>query len=428
LQRSRRAALALFVVGALGSWWAWSSSRPQAVPAPVAKAGPPGLWHPVRGEPGDAAAAAAAEAADALAALPYLQGYKPAPARSGVTLHDSPGAFQGVNLVVSGHAPQAFQMDKDGSRLHAWQHPVERLWPDTDPRQEGARYWRRAHAFANGELLAIFDGVGLVKLDSGSRPLWSYRAGCHHDLFVEDDGTIYVLTRTLRVIPEVHPTRPSLEEFVTVLDGAGRERRSVSLYAAFKNSDYAPLLQRVSRGGDIFHTNTLTILDGSLARRSPLFARGRALVSLRNIDTVAIVDLASERVVWALSGLWHVQHEPSLLPNGRLLLFDNAGRAGRSRVLELDPFTQQVAWSYPSAAGHVDIASATSGSTQRLPNGNTLITESTAGRALEVTAEGEVVWEFWNPHRAGERQELIATLLEVVRLPPGFGGSSFLAP
>jgi hypothetical protein len=35
----------------------------------------------------------------------------------------------------------------------------------------------------------------------------------------------------------------------------------------------------------------------------------------------------------------------------------------------------------------------------RLPNGNTLIVESDAGRAFEVTAEGEIVWEFLNPDR-----------------------------
>ena len=54
---------------------------------------------------------------------------------------------------------------------------------------------------------------------------------------------------------------------------------------------------------------------------------------------------------------------------------------------------------------------------QRLPNGNTLITESDYGRALEVTPGGETVWEFYSPFSAGENDEYIATLMEVVRLP-----------
>ena len=58
----------------------------------------------------------------------------------------------------------------------------------------------------------------------------------------------------------------------------------------------------------------------------------------------------------------------------------------------------------------------TCGSTQRLPNGNTLVTESDSGRAFEVTADREIVWEFYNPARVGKKGELVATLFEMIRL------------
>ena len=38
---------------------------------------------------------------------------------------------------------------------------------------------------------------------------------------------------------------------------------------------------------------------------------------------------------------------------------------------------------------------------QRLPNGNTLICEGRTGRIFEITAQGEVVWEYVNPYFAG---------------------------
>ena len=41
-----------------------------------------------------------------------------------------------------------------------------------------------------------------------------------------------------------------------------------------------------------------------------------------------------------------------------------------------------------------------------------------AGRVIEVTRSGDIVWEFVNPHRAGEGDDLIASLLEVVRIDP----------
>ena len=37
-------------------------------------------------------------------------------------------------------------------------------------------------------------------------------------------------------------------------------------------------------------------------------------------------------------------------------------------------------------------------SAQRLPNGNTLITEGSDGRLLEVTQDHEIVWEYLSPY------------------------------
>lgn len=45
-----------------------------------------------------------------------------------------------------------------------------------------------------------------------------------------------------------------------------------------------------------------------------------------------------------------------------------------------------------------------------------LVTESCKGRAFELTAGGEIVWEFQSPHRAGAQRELTAVLFEVTRL------------
>jgi len=102
-----------------------------------------------------------------------------------------------------------------------------------------------------------------------------------------------------------------------------------------------------------------------------------------------------------------------------MLVFNNEAGDGGSEVIDLDPFTQEVHWSY--RGGPVTpFYSATCGSNQRLPNGNTLITETDNGRAFEVTPGGDIVWEFVNPHRAGDDDELIASLFEVVRLPADF--------
>jgi hypothetical protein len=175
------------------------------------------------------------------------------------------------------------------------------------------------------------------------------------------------------------------------------------------------VLAKRKPSGDIFHTNTLTVFQGEPCR-SPLWKEGRALVSIWGLDTVAVVDLERGEVVWALSGLWHRQHEPVLLPDGHLLVFDNLGLGERSRVLEIDPLTQEIVWRYEGDPEH-GFFSALIGSNQRLANGNTLITESLAGAAFEVTPAGETVWRWQSPFRAGPNQEGVAVLMDVVRLP-----------
>jgi outer membrane protein assembly factor BamB len=81
-----------------------------------------------------------------------------------------------------------------------------------------------------------------------------------------------------------------------------------------------------------------------------------------------------------------------VLENGNILLFDNGFE--QSRILEIDPQTNHIVWSYgPNGS----FFSETRGSNQRLPNGNTLITESDSGYVFEVTQTGETVWKFANP-------------------------------
>ena len=58
--------------------------------------------------------------------------------------------------------------------------------------------------------------------------------------------------------------------------------------------------------------------------------------------------------------------------------------------------SRQVVWSYQSKSNQGFFSHIGSGA-QRLPNGNTLICAMTEGHFFEVTAEGDLVWEYINP-------------------------------
>ena len=362
-----------------------------------------------------------------LQAIGYDAGTVLAPEQSGVTVYDRDRAYAGLNLYSDGHKPQAILMDMNGREIHRWHLPFEDAFPNLGPAREadGRQYWRRVRLLPNGDLLAIYEGNGLVKIDSQSRLLWAYPGGAHHDLDVGAGGNIYVLTRTAEIVPFVDPIRPVLHDFITVLDQNGRMLSRVSLLLAIVQSDYAAALSlRIRKPdslhrADLLHTNTLEILDGSLADAVPAFAAGNVLISIRELSVIAVIDMVQRKIVWAQSGVWTLQHQPTVLDNGNLLLFDNLGDGGQSQVLELDPVTLRTAWAYRGSEH--PFYSSSCGSNQRLPNGNTLITESDNGRAFEVTPDESIVWEYYTPNRAGEGGRFIATLFEVIRLEPDIG-------
>lgn len=360
-----------------------------------------------------------------LIGLGYLEGYKPVGALENVTIFNKELVSDGLNFFVSGHGPEAIVMDMEGKVLHTWRYRNAcEIWENVSCNNPGSSYWRRGHLFENGDLLAIYEGIGLIKLDKESNLLWSYSSSRapHHDLEVIEDGTIYVLTMEKKKIPHISRT-DVYDEFISILSPEGKLKEEFSLIDAIEKSPYARLLDNdyVKKGGfygHILHTNTIEVFDGRLSHLSPLFKKGNVLLSLLIVSTIAIVDSDQREVVWALgSGMWKFQHQPTLLEHGTLLLFDNHDTDDASQVIEFNPFTQEILWEYRGDALS-PFFSKTCGSNQRLPNGNTLITETDNGRAFEVTPDGTIVWEYINPFRAGEKKELIASLFEMIRINP----------
>ncbi len=199
--------------------------------------------------------------------------------------------------------------------------------------------------------------------------------------------------------------------------------------------------------GDWMHINSVSYLgpnrwfDGGDVRFNP----GNVICSGRQTNIMAIIEKKSGKIVWQLgpnySGTpelerigWIIgQHHAHLIPRGlpgagNVLVFDNGGAAGYgrpnpgsldgvnnairdySRVIEFNPLTLEVLWQYPpdthgfSPTRNLQLYSRFISSAQRLPNGNTFITEGVCGRLLEVTASHEIVWEYVSPYYSQKRQ------------------------
>jgi hypothetical protein len=146
-----------------------------------------------------------------------------------------------------------------------------------------------------------------------------------------------------------------------------------------------------------------------------------------------------EHKIGQIIGQHHSHVIPQGLPGeGNVLIYDNGGRAGfgavvpgstrgtypntlrdYSRVVELNPVTMDLVWEYKQPLTTADMDgdgdikgaerkfySVNISGAQRLENGNTLICEGRSGRILEVTAEGDIVWEYISPYDGPADAEL----------------------
>ena len=201
---------------------------------------------------------------------------------------------------------------------------------------------------------------------------------------------------------------PYIDDFVVVLSPEGEELHRVSVLEALIDAGYPQLISNVmaiaAAKGDPLHTNTVELVRWPMGTGDASFEEGQVILSMRSLNAIAALDLEKGVVTWAYRGPWVAQHDPDILDNGNILIFDNLGHigeGGRSRLIEFDPFTLEVVWQY---AGDRDnpFYSEVRSRQQKLPNGNVLITESEGGRLFEVTEDKTIVWEFLNPHRRGE--------------------------
>jgi hypothetical protein len=371
-------------------------------------------------------------AVQALRALPYAAAsHDPHAERRGVFFHDRERAEPGFGFYTSRRDRRAFLIDMDGKVVHEWSAP--------------GGEWQHATLLPDGGVLALVQDERILRLDRGSRELWSWTGRPHHDLAVDDAGNLRVLDRVSRIVPAVHPGWTCVDDRVVTLGPDGRELGAFSLLESVLRSPWASLLlprfrhrgrpqplvvqhpeehfllpSRETADGppaqrvfelDPLHANHVAVLDGRLADRSPLFARGNLLVCLRNMNAIAVLDGGSHDVVWLWGpGTLTYPHDSNLLPNGNLLVFNNG--LAESQVLEVDPSTLTFTWHYGPGPGFF---SYTRGSCQRLPGGNTLITESDKGYAFEVDAARDVVWAFANPDVEGEQR---AAIWRMVRFAP----------
>ena len=355
---------------------------------------------------------------------------------TGVTRNDA-GDGSTDFILLNGFFDGAHELrliHRDGSIVNRWPAQFSKIFPHPDhlpphvvPKADRNAEVMGMEALPDGSVIFNFTEKGTVQLDRCGVLQWTIPRPTHHSLARAEDGGFWIPSaRQIEKTSQFPRLKtPYQDETILKVSATGQILKEISvLELLFKNNVESPLFTNhlATIGGYGFgftHLNDVEELSSEMAPAFPQFAAGDLLVSLRDLNLIMVVDSMGEKVKWHQIGPWIAQHDPDFLKNGRISVLNNnfdgtpdGSLAGGSNIVEIDPATRATWIRYGTRAGQ-EWYTEIRGRHQPLENGNVLISESVAGRAMEVDKNGQVVWEFIN--RYSDKQ--VALLNEAIRYP-----------
>lgn len=220
----------------------------------------------------------------------------------------------------------------------------------------------------------------IVEIDGEGNITWEYQNEyLHHDFARLANGNILAIVREPLATTSANIW---VDRFIEI------DHATKKIVWEWGMQDELDLSQYPYNGdGEIFHTNAISYLPANNAFNK----KESFMISSREQSMIMIIEKESGNVVWTFSnGVLEKQHDPTLLENGNVLVFNNRPSQRASQVLEINPTNNSIVWTYEAPGFFAEKISGA----QRLPNGNTLITEGTTGTIFEVNTNGETVWEY----------------------------------
>lgn len=344
--------------------------------------------------------------------------------RSGVAQFASEQLDDGLILLSSswedfGWEPGLKLIDRNGELLHEWRIDPQEVFPDEYASDRQVNQVHGSYLFENGDVLVNFAYVGTARVSACGEVIWRLKRKNHHSIARDDDGTFWVSAREEGEF-EYPGLRGKVAENVDQnvllqISASGQVLREINvLDVLYENAlaeplirQYQPFLKRAERGDlisqELTHLNDVEPLPGPMATEYPLFDAGDLLVSLKHIDLVFVLDPGTREIKWHASRPFIEQHDPDFSGNGWIGVFDNhadgterGSLLGGSRIVSLQPHTDSFRTLY-SGDEERPFYTSVMGKWQKLENGNLLLTESEAGRVVELTAQGRPVWEWVVP-------------------------------
>jgi len=295
-------------------------------------------------------------------------------------------------------------LDKRGKEVHEWLVDRSSVFQKglSQRRDPTGTDIQGSLLLPNGDVLINLEYVGMARLNSCGEVLWTMIEGNHHSIAQAEDGSFWVpgVSQETRTGTERYPELPGLESIwldrILNVSEDGKVLRDIKVVdILYKNDLERFFFQHNRTEGDVTHINDVEPLNSSVADEYPLFEAGDLLVSLRHINLVFVFDPETMEVKWHVSDPFIYQHDPDFIGDGWIGVFDNNRMRSEegSRVIAFQPHTDSMKTLFQGK--HLDrFYTGHRGKWQMLGNGNMLLTEEEAGRVVEVTSEGNPVWEW----------------------------------
>lgn len=343
------------------------------------------------------------EALERLRSLGYLgtAGLPKKGAGKGVTILDRNRVGPGLTLAVFSGSCTAQLLSPAGEVVRAWKDEPCHRWDHAELLPDGGIAVVGARLDEDEAEDPIRIGRYLMRLKQNGEVVWRLDVNAHHDVNLTPDGKLLTLVMNRRRVPEIDPDNDIADDSLVLVSMDGRVLESLSLYDILAASTPRYSIQKAGAHDagkhhllDVFHCNAIRPASvPALASRSPIYGPNTVIVTSRHQDDLMVIDWPTRKLLWHWGrGVLSGPHDATVLPDGRVLVFDNGLVRGSSRVLELDPLApSQLRQFAPGGSGFFDRVM---GSCQRLPNGNTLIVHSEGGSAVELAPDGTPVWTY----------------------------------
>lgn len=319
----------------------------------------------------------------------------------------------------------------DGDVVHSWQVDWFELIDDDSflpparrPQQQPGASIHGARVLQTGDVVLNFEFLTTLKLDVCGNLLWAAKNLGHHSIDQTEDGEFWVggeIYHPSGTRPPYPNHRAPFHEWTAQrLTKDGAVDGEISMAGLLVDADLLGLLYATNQqntdpktGRDTLHLNDVEMFPSDI--EPGVFRPGDLMVSLRNINTVIVFDPETGRIRHRATGSFLRQHDPDFIDGNRYILFDNRnlGHAetplARSRILEVTASPSGGVASVQEVyrgPGSPDFYSNVKGRQERLDNGNLLVVSSRDGRILELTPEGDLVWEYRNQVADDRRGEI----------------------